>query len=36
MSRFYSIHVLWLPAAMSILLWAHFHMIKRQGIKRPL
>ncbi|MBF0606687.1 MAG: cytochrome b N-terminal domain-containing protein [Candidatus Magnetobacterium sp. LHC-1] len=36
LSRFYSIHVLWLPAAMSVLLWAHFHMIKRQGIKRPL
>ncbi|MBF0537125.1 MAG: cytochrome b N-terminal domain-containing protein [Nitrospirae bacterium] len=34
--RFYSIHVLWLPAGMSILLWSHFHMVKRQGIKKPL
>ncbi|KJR40593.1 cytochrome b6 [Candidatus Magnetoovum chiemensis] len=31
--RFYSIHILWLPLFMTILLWSHFHMIKRQGIK---
>ncbi len=30
--RFYSFHVLWLPLIMSLLLWAHFHMVKRQGI----
>lgn len=30
--RFYSIHVLWLPLSMILLLWAHFHMVKRQGI----
>ncbi|MBF0345838.1 MAG: cytochrome b N-terminal domain-containing protein [Nitrospirae bacterium] len=34
--RFYSIHILWLPVGMSTLLWAHFHMIKRQGIKKSL
>lgn len=30
--RFYSLHVIWLPAAMAIVLWVHFHMIKRKGI----
>lgn len=30
--RFYSLHVLWLPFATALLLWAHFHMVKRQGI----
>ncbi|MBF0540118.1 MAG: cytochrome b N-terminal domain-containing protein [Nitrospirae bacterium] len=30
--RFYSIHVLWLTIAMSISLWIHFHIIKRNGI----
>ncbi|KWT87237.1 cytochrome b N-terminal domain-containing protein [Candidatus Magnetominusculus xianensis] len=34
--RFYSFHVLWLPVTMAALLWAHFHMIKRQGIKGGL
>ncbi len=34
--RFYSLHVLWLPLIMSLLLWAHFHMIKRQGISGGL
>jgi quinol-cytochrome oxidoreductase complex cytochrome b subunit len=34
--RFYSIHVLWLPIIMVLLLWAHFHMIKRQGISGGL
>jgi len=30
--RFYSAHVLILPITMSVILWAHFHMVKRQGI----
>ncbi|MGD1076613.1 MAG: cytochrome b N-terminal domain-containing protein [Thermodesulfovibrionales bacterium] len=30
--RFYSMHVLYLPLTMSLILWAHFHMIKKQGI----
>lgn len=30
--RFYSLHVVWLPFAMALVLWAHFHMIKRKGI----
>jgi quinol-cytochrome oxidoreductase complex cytochrome b subunit len=34
--RFYSLHVLWLPVAMGLLLWAHFHMVKRQGISGGL
>ena len=34
--RFYSLHVLWLPLIMVILLWAHFHMVKRQGISGGL
>ncbi len=34
--RFYSIHTLWIPMIMILLLWAHFHMIKRQGIKGGL
>ncbi len=34
--RFYSIHVLWLPLLMALLLWAHFHMVKRQGISGGL
>lgn len=34
--RFYSLHVLFLPALISLLLIAHFHMVKRQGISRPL
>ncbi len=34
--RFYSLHVLWLPLCMGILLWAHFHMVKRQGISGGL
>ena len=34
--RFYSLHVLWLPLIMALLLWAHFHMVKRQGISGGL
>lgn len=34
--RFYAVHVLWLPLAMAALLWAHFHMVKRQGISGGL
>ena len=34
--RFYSLHVLWLPLTMIMLLWAHFHMVKRQGISGGL
>ena len=30
--RFYSIHTQWLPLSMIFILWAHFHMVKRQGI----
>lgn len=36
LSRFYSIHVLWFPGIIILLLWAHFHMIKKLGISRPL
>jgi quinol-cytochrome oxidoreductase complex cytochrome b subunit len=34
--RFYSLHVLWLPLIMGFLLWAHFHMVKHQGISGGL
>jgi len=34
--RFYGLHVLWFPMAMGLLLWVHFHMIKRQGISGGL
>ncbi len=34
--RFYSIHVIWIPLVTSLLLWAHFHMVKRQGISGGL
>lgn len=34
--RFYSIHVLWIPFSMCIIFWAHFHMVKKQGISRGL
>ncbi|WP_353684627.1 cytochrome b N-terminal domain-containing protein [Thermodesulfovibrio sp. 3907-1M] len=36
LSRFYSFHVLWFPLIIVILLWAHFHMIKKLGISKPL
>lgn len=34
--RFYSFHVLWFPILIMLLLWAHFHMIKKLGISKPL
>lgn len=34
--RFYSFHVLWFPIIIILLLWAHFHMIKKLGISKPL
>jgi quinol-cytochrome oxidoreductase complex cytochrome b subunit len=34
--RFYSLHVLYLPASLSMVLWAHFHMVKRLGIAEKL
>lgn len=34
--RFYSLHVIWLPTAINLLLWGHFHMVKRLGIKGGL
>ncbi|ACI21463.1 MULTISPECIES: cytochrome b N-terminal domain-containing protein [Thermodesulfovibrio] len=36
LSRFYSLHVLWFPGLIILLLWAHFHMIKKLGISKPL
>ena len=30
--RFYSMHILWLPAFTVLFLWLHFHMIRRTGI----
>jgi quinol-cytochrome oxidoreductase complex cytochrome b subunit len=36
LTRFYAIHVLVLPAAILLLLAAHFSMIRRQGISEPL
>ena len=30
--RFYSMHILILPLLMAVVLWLHFHMVKRQGI----
>ncbi|MBI5050139.1 MAG: cytochrome b N-terminal domain-containing protein [Nitrospirae bacterium] len=34
--RFYSFHVLWLPLISLVFLWAHFHMIRQQGISGGL
>lgn len=34
--RFYALHVIFLPLIMCIVLWAHFHLIKRQGVKGGL
>ena len=30
--RFYSLHTLWAPFMLIMIFWAHFHMVKRQGI----
>ncbi len=34
--RFYSMHVLWIPFGLFLIFWAHFHMVKRQGISGGL
>lgn len=34
--RFYALHVVYLPLFMSLLLWTHFHLVKRQGVKAAL
>lgn len=34
--RFYSMHILYLPFMMFLILWAHFHMVKKQGISGGL
>ena len=34
--RFYSMHVLWIPFGLFMIFWAHFHMVKRQGISGGL
>jgi len=34
--RFYAVHVLYLPLLMCLVLWAHFHLVKRQGVKGGL
>lgn len=34
--RFYTVHVLYLPLLMCLVLWAHFHLVKRQGVKGGL
>jgi quinol-cytochrome oxidoreductase complex cytochrome b subunit len=36
LSRFFALHVLVLPAVIILFLVAHFFMIRRQGIARPL
>lgn len=36
LSRFFAIHVIFLPALLIIFLAAHFFMLRRQGISRPL
>ena len=36
LSRFFALHVLILPAIILLLLGAHFLMVRRQGISRPL
>lgn len=36
LTRFYSLHVLWFPLIIALLLWAHFHMIKKLGVSKPL
>ncbi|MBW2252006.1 MAG: cytochrome b N-terminal domain-containing protein, partial [Deltaproteobacteria bacterium] len=36
MTRFYSLHVLFLPAATLLFLVGHFVMIRKQGISKPL
>ena len=34
--RFYSLHVVWVPFMLLLIFWAHFHMVKRQGVSGGL
>jgi quinol-cytochrome oxidoreductase complex cytochrome b subunit len=34
--RFYALHVVYLPLFMCLLLWTHFHLVKRRGVKAGL
>jgi menaquinol-cytochrome c reductase cytochrome b subunit len=36
LSRFYALHIIALPILILVLLGAHFLMVRRQGIKKPL
>jgi menaquinol-cytochrome c reductase cytochrome b subunit len=36
LSRFYAAHIMILPAALTILLFLHFWMVRKQGISDPL
>ena len=36
MTRFYALHVLFLPAGTLVFLIGHFVMIRKQGISKPL
>jgi menaquinol-cytochrome c reductase cytochrome b subunit len=36
LSRFFVIHVMFLPALLAVFLAAHFFMVRRQGISGPL
>lgn len=36
LTRFYSLHTIWLPSMTVAFLWIHFHMIRKLGIARPL
>ena len=36
LSRFYSAHIMMLPAVLTILLGLHFWMVRKQGISGPL
>lgn len=36
LTRFYGLHIIWGPILMFLLLWMHFHMIRKLGIARPL
>jgi quinol-cytochrome oxidoreductase complex cytochrome b subunit len=36
LSRFYAVHILALPVVIIVLLGAHFLMVRRQGISKPL
>jgi menaquinol-cytochrome c reductase cytochrome b subunit len=36
LTRFYALHVLFLPAATMVFMIGHFVMIRKQGISKPL